>query len=78
MAGPGLGRIRVNVVEGRLLNSRGQPKFNVRFFALNAAGEYAGVTMYAVGETEYAVCTENDAEAWTLENLLDGAHSDWV
>jgi len=72
----GLERIRANTVEERLLNSRGEPNFNVRFFVLNAAGEYAGVTMYASGETEYAVCTENGAEARPLDNLLDGTPSD--
>ncbi len=71
----GLERIRANTVEDRLLNSRGEPNFNVRFFALNARGEYTGVTMYASGETEYAVCTENGAEARPLENLLDGTPS---
>ena len=71
----GLERIRENTVEERLLNSRGEPNFNVRFFALNAAGEYAGVTMYAAGETEYAVCTENGAESRPLDNLLDGVPS---
>jgi N4-(beta-N-acetylglucosaminyl)-L-asparaginase len=72
----GLERIRANTVERRLLNSRGDPNFNVRFFILNAAGEYAGVTLYASGETEYAVCTENGAEARPLANLLDGAPTD--
>ena len=72
----GLERIRANTIESRLLNSRGEPNFNVRFFALNAVGEYAGVTMYASGQTEYAVCTENGAEALPLEGLLDGAPSD--
>ena len=68
----GLKRIRANTVEQRLLNERGLPNFNVRFFVLNKAGEYAGVTMYASGETEYAVCTENGAEAQHLEPLLEG------
>jgi N4-(beta-N-acetylglucosaminyl)-L-asparaginase len=72
----GLQRIRENTVEERLLNSRGEPNFNVRFFVLNASGEYAGVTMYASGQTEYAVCDENGAEARPLENLLDGTPSD--
>ncbi len=66
-------RIRANTVEQRLLNDRGLPKFNVRFFVLNKRGEYAGVSMYAAGETEYAVCTENGADAQPLEPLLQGA-----
>jgi N4-(beta-N-acetylglucosaminyl)-L-asparaginase len=68
-----LKRIRANTVEERLLNSRGQPNFNVRFFVLNAAGEYAGVSLYASGETEYGVCTERGAERKPLEPLLGGS-----
>jgi N4-(beta-N-acetylglucosaminyl)-L-asparaginase len=68
-----LERIRANTVEARLLNDRGLPSFNVRFFVLNAAGRYAGVTMYASGETEFAVCTEHGAEAQPLEPLLEGS-----
>ncbi|MBE0594807.1 MAG: N(4)-(beta-N-acetylglucosaminyl)-L-asparaginase [Gemmatimonadales bacterium] len=71
-----LQRIRANTVEPRLLNDRGLPKFNVRFFVLDARGECAGVTMYAAGETEYAVCTENGAEACPLEPLLSGSPTD--
>jgi len=72
----GLQRIRENTVEERLLNSRGEPNFNVRFFVLNATGEFAGVTMYGSGQTDYAACTENGLEVLSLENLLDGAPSD--
>ena len=68
-----LKRIRANTVEQRLLNERGLPNFNVRFFVLDAAAEYAGVSMYASGETEYALCTENGAEARPLEPLLEGS-----
>jgi len=69
----GLRRIRSNTTEPRLRNSRGEPAFNVRFFVLNKQGEYAGVTMYASGETAYGVCTENGAEERPLEALLDGS-----
>ena len=71
-----LQRIRANTVEARLLNDRGLPNFNVRFFILNARGDYAGVTLYAAGETEYAVCTEHGAEARPLEPLLSGSPTD--
>jgi N4-(beta-N-acetylglucosaminyl)-L-asparaginase len=71
-----LRRIRENTVESRLLNGRGLPNFNVRFFALNASGEFAGVAMYASGEAIYAACTENGAEELPLEGLLDGAPTD--
>jgi N4-(beta-N-acetylglucosaminyl)-L-asparaginase len=71
-----LQRIRDNTVEARLLNGRGLPNFNVRFFVLDATGAVAGVSMYAAGETEYAVCTEHGAEARPLEPLLPGAPTD--
>lgn len=71
-----LKRIRANTVEKRLLNARGLPNFNIRFFALNKRGEYAGVAMYHAGETKYAVCTENGPQAPELEPLLPGAPGD--
>jgi N4-(beta-N-acetylglucosaminyl)-L-asparaginase len=72
----GLRRIRQNTVEQRLLNARGLPNFNIRFFALNKRGEYAGVSMYASGEKEYAACTENGAALVALEPLLEGDPAD--
>ncbi|MCC7177413.1 MAG: N(4)-(beta-N-acetylglucosaminyl)-L-asparaginase [Acidobacteria bacterium] len=71
-----LKRIKANTIEKRLLNSKGNPNFNIRFFALNKRGEYAGVAMYRAGETKYAVCTENGAQALELEPLLPGAPED--
>jgi N4-(beta-N-acetylglucosaminyl)-L-asparaginase len=67
-----LKRIRANTVEKRLLNARGLPNFNIRFFVLNKAGQYAGVSMYAAGEKTFAVCTENGAQELPLEPLLQG------
>jgi N4-(beta-N-acetylglucosaminyl)-L-asparaginase len=67
-----LRRIKANTVEKRLLNAKGNPNFNIRFFVLNKRGEYAGVAMYHAGETKYAVCTENGAHAPELEALLQG------
>jgi N4-(beta-N-acetylglucosaminyl)-L-asparaginase len=68
-----LRRIKANTIEKRLINARGEPNFNIRFFALNKRGEFAGVSMYRAGETKYAVCTENGAEARELEPLLPGS-----
>ena len=68
-----LKRIRANTIEARLLNDKGNPNFNIRFFVLNKQGEFAGVSMYHAGETKFAVCTENGAEARELEPLIDGA-----
>lgn len=71
-----LRRVRSNTVEKRLLNDRGLPNFNLRFFALNKRGEFAGVAMYASEEGVYAVCTENGSETRSLEGLLDGSPTD--
>jgi N4-(beta-N-acetylglucosaminyl)-L-asparaginase len=69
----GLRRIKANTVEKRLLNARGEPNFNIRFFVLNKKGEHAGVAMYAAGESTYALCTENGAQTPAFEPLLHGA-----
>ena len=71
-----LKRVRANTVEARLLNSKGNPNFNLRFFVLNKRGEYAGVALYHGGETQFAVCTEHGAERLDLEPLLPGAPED--
>ncbi len=68
-----LRRIRSNTIEPRLLNERGEPNFNVKFYILDNVGRYAGVAMYAADDTQrYAVCTENGAEHPMLEPLLEG------
>jgi N4-(beta-N-acetylglucosaminyl)-L-asparaginase len=71
-----LKRIKSNTVERRLLNSRGNPNFNIRFFVLNKRGETAGVAMYHSGETKYALCNENGASSPELEPLLPGNPTD--
>ena len=47
-----LRRVKGNTVERRLLNSSGNPNVGLDFFIVNAAGEYAGVSMDA---SKYAV-----------------------
>ena len=71
-----LKRIRANTVEARLLNARGLPNFNIRFFVLDKKGQHAGVSMYASGEKTFALCTEKGVEAPTLEPLLPGNPTD--
>lgn len=68
-----LRRVTASTVEKRLLNDRGLPNFNLRFFVLNKKGEYAGVAMYASGETSYGMCDENGAQEKPLEGLFDGS-----
>lgn len=71
-----LRRIKANTVERRLLNSRGNPNFNIRFFVLDKLGRWAGVAMYRSGETKFAICTENGSSAPELEPLLEGSPDD--
>ena len=71
-----LRRIQANTIEARLLNSRGLPNFDIRFFILNKKGDYAGVAMYGQGESTFAVCDENGAREEPLEGLLEGSPRD--
>jgi N4-(beta-N-acetylglucosaminyl)-L-asparaginase len=69
-----LRRVKASTVEKRLLNSDGNPDFQLTFYVVNRAGEYAGVAMYASdgdGPKEFAVCTENGGERLPVESLLD-------
>ncbi len=68
-----LRRIKSNTVEERLLNTRGEPGFDIRFFILNKKGEFAGAAMYGARENQYAICTENGSELLTFEGLLEGS-----
>ena len=71
-----LGRVRANTVESRLLNARGLPNFDLRFFVLNKSGDYAGVAMYGSAESAFAVCDENGAREEPLEGMLEGSPRD--
>jgi N4-(beta-N-acetylglucosaminyl)-L-asparaginase len=69
----GLKRIKANTVETRLRKANGDPNFNINFYAINARGEYAGVSMYdEKANVNYAVCTEEGARALPCEPLLRG------
>jgi N4-(beta-N-acetylglucosaminyl)-L-asparaginase len=48
-----LRRICRQTTAKRLLRARGQPRFNVNFYAINKAGEYAGASIYR--GSQYAV-----------------------
>lgn len=69
-----LRRVRENTVEKRLLNARGNPKFDLTFYAVDARGRYAGVSMY--GGRRYSVCTEDGPRILPCESLLPGRASD--
>lgn len=67
-------RIKANTIEKRLLNSRGEPNFNINFYMLNAKGEYAGVAMYP--GASFAVCTDAGPQTVPSEPLLQGKAED--
>jgi N4-(beta-N-acetylglucosaminyl)-L-asparaginase len=68
-----LKRVAKTTIEKRLLNSKGQPAFGLNFYIVSAAGEHAGVSMYA---SNYAVCTENGAQTLATEPLFQGKPTD--
>jgi len=68
-----LRRVAKNTIEKRLLNDKGNPKFGLNFYCLNAKGEHAGVSMYA---SRYAVCTENGPQTLETEALYEGRATD--
>jgi len=61
-----------DTIDVSLLNGHGTPNFNVKFYVVNAAGEFAGVALYGGDAVRYAVCTENGAELRVCEALLEG------
>lgn len=75
-----LRRIKANTVEKRLLKRDGNPNFYVRFYILNAKGEYAGVAMYDTtndgGKASFAVCNENGPRTLPCDALLSGKPTD--
>ena len=62
-----LQRIADNTIEKRLLNSRGRPNFNVKFYIVNSRGDYAGLALYP---TDYAVCTSDGPRKLKAEALF--------
>jgi N4-(beta-N-acetylglucosaminyl)-L-asparaginase len=71
-----LRRIRANTVEKRLLNSKGNPNFNVTFYALNRRGEFAGVSLYGGKGRDFAVCTEQGPQTLPCDFLLGESDAD--
>jgi hypothetical protein len=48
----------------------GEPRFNVKFYVSNLAGDHAGVAMYEDPAAAIAVCDANGARLEPLEGLL--------
>ena len=74
-----LRRVRANTREKRLLDSQGNPGFQLVFYALDKKGGYAGVAMWARSEGKeqrFAVCSEQGPQTLACEALLDGESAD--
>jgi len=75
-----LRRIKASTYEKRLLKRDGNPNFYVRFYILNARGEYAGVAMYELNDNgekaTFALCDENGSQNLPFEALLPGKHTE--
>ena len=67
-----LKQITANTIDPALLNARGEPNFNVKFYVVNARGDYSGVALYGGETVRFAVCTEHGAELRPCDALLDG------
>jgi N4-(beta-N-acetylglucosaminyl)-L-asparaginase len=67
-------RIKANTIEKRLLNSRGEPNFNVNFYVVNKRGDYAGDALY--GTAQFAVCDAKGPRHERAEPLLAGGPGD--
>ncbi len=71
-----LRRVKSATVEKRLLDARGNPSFQLVFYAVDKKGEYAGVSMYASESKRperFAVCTEKGPELLACDSLLGEA-----
>jgi N4-(beta-N-acetylglucosaminyl)-L-asparaginase len=66
-----LREIRGGTTDPALLNRRGQPNFNVKLYAVSAAGECAGAALYGGDDVRFAVCTEHGGELRRCEALID-------
>jgi N4-(beta-N-acetylglucosaminyl)-L-asparaginase len=66
-----LRRVKSQTTDKRLLNTKGNPRFGLQFYALNKSGQAAGVSMYG-GRATYAICDEAGARTVPFDYLLEG------
>jgi hypothetical protein len=66
-----LKRVAANTVEKRLLNDRGHPRFDLKFYVLDRHGRHAGVCMHGGKEKSYAVCTEAGPQTLPCDVLFE-------
>jgi N4-(beta-N-acetylglucosaminyl)-L-asparaginase len=66
-----LRRVREGIVEKRLLDARGLPNFDVKFYALDAGGRFAGGSLYSGSRARFAVCDADGPRFVPTEPLLE-------
>jgi len=66
-----LKRVAANTMEKRLLNDRGHPMFDLKFYVLDRQGRYAGLAMHGGKDKHYAVCTEGGPQTLTCDVLFE-------
>jgi N4-(beta-N-acetylglucosaminyl)-L-asparaginase len=62
--------IRAATTDPDLLDERGDPAFNVKFYIVAANGAHAGVALRGADHVQYAVCDENGAALRPCEALI--------
>jgi N4-(beta-N-acetylglucosaminyl)-L-asparaginase len=67
-----LRRIKARTVDKRLLKADGNPNFDVKFYAMNIRGEFAGMALYAGSEPKFAVCDDGGPRLVPMDGLLPG------
>jgi N4-(beta-N-acetylglucosaminyl)-L-asparaginase len=67
-----LRRIKANTIEKRLRKTDGTPNFDIKFYAMNAKGEHAGMAMFGGAEPRYAVCDDAGPRLVAMDALLPG------
>jgi len=67
-----LRRIKARTLEKRLLDPKGLPSFNVKFYVVNRNGEYAGLSLYGGPNSQFALCTEKGPETLLCDPLIEG------
>jgi len=71
-----LRRIRARTIERRLRKADGDPKFDVKFYAMNVRGEHAGMAMHGGTQPMYAVCDDAGPRLAAMDGLLAGKPED--
>src|SRR5436309_4997712 len=71
-----LKRVAANTVEKRLLNDRGHPMFDLKFYVLDRQGRHAGLAMHGGKEKSYAVCTEAGPQTLACDVLFEEADTE--